>query len=64
MRPMNKVIIFAYSFLCGPLVGFHFHLQFIHQVLQTVQILLVLLGLSNDYTARAAHYGRTFLCFS
>lgn len=38
----------TYSFLSSSLVGFDFHLQFVHQVLQTDSILPVLLSLNKS----------------
>lgn len=38
----------TYSFLCSSLVGFDFHLQFVHQVLQTDSILPILLSLNKS----------------
>lgn len=40
-----KMLFFTHSLLCCPLVGFHFQLQFVHQVLQTAQVLFVLFRL-------------------
>lgn len=44
-----RMSCFTYRLLCCPLVGLNFQLQLVHQVLQTAQVLFVLLRLLNKF---------------